>query len=103
IEPWAGWMRRIGRETGAVCKLSGLASEAAAGWTVEALRPFVEVLLEAFGPSRLMWGSDWPVVNEAGGYHTWIAASKALVGILPVADQALVFGGVAANFYGIEA
>ncbi|MGH6987757.1 MAG: amidohydrolase family protein [Caulobacteraceae bacterium] len=102
IEPWAKWMRRIGRETAAICKLSGLASEAGSRWTGEALRPYVEVLLEAFGPSRLAWGSDWPVVNEVGGYHEWIAAAEALVDGLSAADQALVFGGVAAGFYGIE-
>ena len=50
----------------------------AAGWTEETLKPYVEVLLEAFGPARLMWGSDWPVVNEAGGYAAWRAAAEAL-------------------------
>ena len=71
-------MRAIARDTGAVCKLSGLVTEAGAGWTTEQLKPFVDVLLEAFGPARLMWGSDWPVVNEAGGYATWRAAAEAL-------------------------
>lgn len=101
IEPWAAHMRAIARDSRAVCKLSGLATEAASGWTVETLRPYVDVLLEAFGPSRLMFGSDWPVLTENGDYLGWIAAAEALTKGLTDAEQADVFGGTAVRFYGL--
>ena len=101
IGGWAEQMRAIGRGSGAFCKLSGLPTEAKAGWEPADLEPYVEVLLDAFGPARLMWGSDWPVVNEAGGYAAWRAAAETLTAPLSDGDRALIFGGTAAAFYGI--
>jgi L-fuconolactonase len=103
LSTWAPSMRAIASDSGAVCKLSGLVTEAGEGWTADRLRPFFDVLIEAFGPTRLMWGSDWPVVNEAGGYSAWRTAAEALTSQLPDADRALIFGGTAAAFYGIAA
>jgi L-fuconolactonase len=103
LTDWAGAMRAIARDTGAVCKLSGLVTEAGAGWTADQLTPFVDGLLEAFGPARLMWGSDWPVVNEAGGYAAWRAAAAALTARLGAEDRGRIFGGTASAFYGIAA
>lgn len=103
LASWADAMRAIARDSGAFCKLSGLVTEASVDWTAEQLKPFVDVLVDAFGPARLMWGSDWPVVNEAGGYAAWRAAAEALTAQLSPADRARVFGGTAAAFYGIGA
>ena len=103
LEGWAAQMRAIAADTGAYCKLSGLVTEAGGKWTEEDLKPFVEVLLDAFGPARLMWGSDWPVVNEAGGYAAWHSAAWGLTeGASPV-ERDLIFGGAAQAFYGIAA
>jgi L-fuconolactonase len=96
-------MRAIGRGSEAFCKLSGLATEARPGWRASDLQAHVDVLLDAFGPARLMWGSDWPVVNEAGGYAAWRAAAETLTADLGADDRALIFGGTAAAFYGIGA
>lgn len=101
IAEWAGHMRVIARDSHAVCKLSGLATEAPPGWSVETLRPYVDVLLEAFGPSRLMFGSDWPVLTENGDYAGWLAAATSLTADLSEAERAEVFGATAARFYGI--
>ncbi len=60
------------------CKLSGLATEASAGWTPATLKPYVDHLLKNFGPERLMWGSDWPVLNLNGDYAVWFAAAQTL-------------------------
>jgi L-fuconolactonase len=98
FQPWADDMARIAGGTNWCCKLSGLATEAAPGWGVEDLAPYVGHLLACFGPERLMWGSDWPVVNLAGGYASWRAAAEALV---PAAARASVFGGTASRFYAI--
>ncbi|MGH6972951.1 MAG: amidohydrolase family protein, partial [Caulobacteraceae bacterium] len=102
----AGWkaaIRAIAKDTRAYCKLSGLVAEAGEAWRPDDLRPVADTLLEAFGPSRLMWGSDWPVVNERGGYGRWLAAAEALTEGLSPDDRDLVFGGAAAAFYGIAA
>ncbi|MBV9812910.1 MAG: amidohydrolase family protein [Acetobacteraceae bacterium] len=96
-EPWAADMARAARETGAFCKLSGLATEASPGWRPERLRRYTDHLLACFGPERLMWGSDWPVVEMGGGYKRWRDAAHALV---PAAAQQAVFGDTAARFYG---
>ena len=68
---------------GAWCKLSGLATEAPADWTLATLEPYVRHVLEVFGPERIIWGSDWPVVNLAGGYDRWYAAARELAGAHP--------------------
>ena len=70
----------------------------------ETLKPYVDVLLEAFGPARLMWGSDWPVVNEAGGYARLARGRRgADRGPARRPSATLIFGGTAAAFYGIAA
>ena len=100
---WVRDIRALARETPAFCKLSGLASEAGEDWTVEQLKPFVDVLLEAFGPDRLMWGSDWPVLNEVGSYTVWCRAVEKLLQSLSEAERQKVFGDTAAQFYGLAA
>jgi len=103
LSDWAAQMRAIGARTAAYCKLSGLVTEAGGRWTEEDLKPYVEVLLEAFGPARLMWGSDWPVVNEAGGYAAWHSAAAALTERCSQDERDLIFGGAAQAFYGVGA
>ncbi|MDF0602270.1 amidohydrolase family protein [Psychromarinibacter sp. C21-152] len=99
---WADGMARIAGETGAYCKLSGLVTEAAADWSVEALRPYADHVLEVFGPARVMWGSDWPVVRLRCEYGDWLAAAEALTEGLSADEKARVFGGTAAEFYRLE-
>jgi L-fuconolactonase len=103
LEHWAAAMRALAADTAACCKLSGLVTEARADWSPPDLRPYVEVLLAAFGPGRLMWGSDWPVVNEAGGYAAWRSTALALTEACSPGDRDLIFGGVAQRFYGLAA
>jgi L-fuconolactonase len=98
---WSAGMRRIAAETGAFCKLSGIVTEADANWAVVALKPYVEVVLEAFGPDRVMWGSDWPVCRLRCEYDTWLNAARALCDGLDTSAKAKVFGGTAARFYRI--
>jgi L-fuconolactonase len=91
----------VARQTNTCCKLSGLVTEAAASWRVDHLRRYVEHLVETFGPNRLMWGSDWPVVDLAGGYARWRAASLELLQGLTQSERNAVLGGTAAAFYGL--
>lgn len=101
IDLWAAYIRHIGRNSRAYCKLSGLASEAGPGWNAELLKPYVDVLLDAFGPSRLMWGSDWPVLNEVGDYAAWLDLAEGLTAQLTSLERDAIFGGTAASFYGL--
>ncbi len=100
-ERWAADMIRLARDTSACCKLSGLVTEASDDWKDAELRPYVELLLEEFGPRRLLWGSDWPVVELAGGYERWRAASLRLLADLDAAAQADILGNNARRFYAL--
>lgn len=89
---WASDMATLAQETSAFCKLSGLVTEAAENWTIEDLAPYVEHLLDTFGPRRLIWGSDWPVCQLGGGYQRWLSATDTLLGGVSEADRAAIFG-----------
>jgi L-fuconolactonase len=81
------------------CKLSGLVTEASPGVTLEELRPYLDHLYTVFGSARLMWGSDWPVVDLAMNYETWIALFDDWLADKSATDQALMRGGTAARVY----
>jgi L-fuconolactonase len=85
------------------CKLSGLATESAADWTIDDIRPYADHLLDCFGPDRLMWGSDWPVVELVGGYARWRRASLALLADLGEREHRAVPGDTAGRFCALEA
>jgi L-fuconolactonase len=100
FEPWAAHMAGLAHETSALCKLSGLVTEANPGWVLADLKPYVDHVVASFGPDRIMWGSDWPVVNLNGSYDSWQAVTMALIGAHPGARAML--GGTAQKFYRIE-
>jgi L-fuconolactonase len=100
FDQWARKMTIIARETTVLCKLSGLPSEAQKSWTVETLRPYAEHVIDVFGPSRVMWGSDWPVVELNGTYASWRNAAESYV--TDADERKEVFGGTAAKFYRIN-
>jgi len=96
FEPWAGRMSKIAADTGVFCKLSGIVTEAKPDWTYETIAPYARHVISAFGPDRVMWGSDWPVLEIAGTYDRWREAAERIVGDSG-ADQ--IFGGTAVAFY----
>ncbi len=100
-EPWAQAMRRLAEHPRVRCKVSGLVTEAGTGWTIDRLRRYVDFLAETFGPQRLMWGSDWPVVNLAGTYQSWYAATVALTAGWTAEDRGALLSGTARRFYGL--
>jgi L-fuconolactonase len=99
-EPWAGNMRAAAANPRARCKVSGLVTEAGPGWTIDQLRRYVDHLVECFGPQRLMWGSDWPVLNLTATYPAWFAAIVALTRDWAPDDRTALMGGTARRFYG---
>ena len=82
------------------CKLSGLVTEADyTRWTESQLRPYMETVLEAFGPRRLMFGSDWPVCLVACPYNRWKGIVSDFISTLSPAEQSCVMGDTAAEAY----
>ena len=98
---WLHDMARLAAEPRVECKLSGMVTEAGPEWTVEQLAPYARHVLEVFGPERVMWGSDWPVLRLASDYTAWMDASEALLAHLDPAQRDAVFGLNAMSFYGI--
>ncbi|NUT32291.1 MAG: amidohydrolase family protein [Hamadaea sp.] len=100
VRAWRSALENLAGCANVVAKLSGLVTEADwARWTGDDLRPYVETALDFFGSDRLMWGSDWPVAELAGGYDRWLSAARDLV---PAAAHEAVFGGTAARTYGLD-
>lgn len=102
FQPWANDIAAFSKRPQVMCKLSGLLTEAGPRATDTDLIPYVEHLLDCFGPARLMWGSDWPVLTTAGDYGGWLDQARRLVQRLGAAEQAQIFGRTAARFYGFQ-
>ncbi|MGW1007798.1 amidohydrolase family protein [Streptomyces sp. NPDC002520] len=102
LEPWAGRIRRLAALPNTVAKLSGLLTEAAPGAGVEDLRPYVDTALVAFGPHRLMFGSDWPVSTLAAGYQQVVDTTKDLLAGLSAGEQAAVLSRTATRIYALK-
>jgi L-fuconolactonase len=103
LSRWSADMTELGKCHNVVAKLSGLVTKDDwEQWTVDGLRPVVELAVEAFGPSRLMFGSDWPLVELAGGYRPWKNAYLDLTDQLAPAEQASVDKLNARRVYGIR-
>ncbi len=100
IEPWASRIRELAKRENVSCKVSGMVTEADWGdWTAETLRPYLDVVVEAFGPERLMAGSDWPVCRVACGYAQWFGVLKEYFAGFSEAECEAVFGGTAKRIY----
>ncbi|MEO8740706.1 MAG: amidohydrolase family protein [Casimicrobiaceae bacterium] len=102
-QPWAADIAAIASQSAAYCKLSGLVTEAGSGWTVDALRRYVDHVVECFGVERVIWGSDWPVLTLAASYAEWHVATESLLAALSAGERAAVRGGNARRFYGFDA
>ena len=98
-QPWADRLTAIATQTSAVCKLSGLLTEAAPGCKASAVRPWAEHVLETFGPERVLWGSDWPVLELNGGYGQWVALTRQVIAPLAATQQQAIMGGNARRIY----
>jgi L-fuconolactonase len=99
---WAELVRSLAAHENVTCKLSGLVTEADwKSWDVAALRPYFEVVLDAFGADRLMFGSDWPVCLLAASYDEWLSAARELVSELSPGEQAAIFSGTARRVYAL--
>jgi L-fuconolactonase len=102
IEPWAARMKQLGQRENVWCKVSGLVTEADwKAWTPEALKPYLDTAVDAFGLGRLIAGSDWPVCLVASGYSQWWDVLHHYFAPFSEAERAAVFGGNAIQVYGL--
>lgn len=103
LEPWRTNLSELALRANVFCKLSGMVTEANwTGWSQSDLRPYIDVVLDAFGPSRLMVGSDWPVCLLACTYQKWFEALGGFLKELSGAEQESIFGRVATRIYSLE-
>ena len=103
MEPWKELMLEMSRRENVICKLSGMATEANwAEWTSDQLRPYMEVALDAFGPNRLMFGSDWPVARLAVDYMPWVSLCREFSSPLSTDEREAIEGGNASRVYQLD-
>ena len=102
MDPWKEQMFEMARRENVTCKLSGLATEADwSKWTDGELSPYMEIALEAFGPRRLMFGSDWPVARLAVEYGCWVDLCRKFISGLSPDEQKAIEGGNAIRVYNL--
>jgi L-fuconolactonase len=100
MEPWKSQLLRLAKLPNVHCKVSGMLTEADhKAWRAEQFRPYLDTVFEAFGPARLMYGSDWPVCLFAGSYEQAYRLVDDYARGLTDAERAGLFGGNCARFY----
>jgi L-fuconolactonase len=100
LSPWRENIMELAKRDNVFCKLSGMVTEAdLRNWTYEQLVPYFEVVLEAFGAERLMFGSDWPVCLTAIQYDEWLQVVKRFIAGLSLSEQAGILGDNAVKIY----
>ena len=103
MQPWRDDLARLAELPQVHCKVSGLLTEAGDNTRLEDLLPYVQTLWASFGPARLLWGSDWPVLRLAGDFAGWLATTHALFAAVhppaAEAERAAVLGANAATLY----
>jgi L-fuconolactonase len=100
LEPWTENLRELALRRNVWCKVSGLATEADwKNWDIETLRPYLDVVVDAFGANRLMVGSDWPVCLVATQYGQWFDLLKTYFARFSESEQDAIFGGTATEVY----
>ena len=100
MDPWQRNIAELAKRENVYCKISGMVTEADwTAWSPQDLLPYLEVVLEVFGPRRLMVGSDWPVCLLATSYSGWFEVLNAFLAKLTVAEKERILGGTATEVY----
>ncbi|HXC96088.1 MAG TPA: amidohydrolase family protein [Edaphobacter sp.] len=103
IEPWRTNIRELSKRSNVACKLSGIVTEDSwSQWSLESIRPYLDVAVEAFQPDRLMAGSDWPVCLVASGYAEWWNALSSYFAGFTEVERAKIFGITAISTYDLK-
>jgi L-fuconolactonase len=102
FSPWRENMRELARRSNVYCKVSGMVTEADwHTWSDKVVSPYIEAVVEAFTPNRLMFGSDWPVMTLASSYGRWMATIQSAIAQLSVTEKERILGGTAVEAYGL--
>jgi L-fuconolactonase len=102
LDPWQANIRELAKRANVSCKLSGLVTEADLDcWTEAQLTPYLDTVLEAFGPERLMFGSDWPVCMLATSYQEWTQLIRLMIAPLSMDEQDAIMGITASKIYNL--
>jgi L-fuconolactonase len=102
ITPWKEDILKLAQNKNVWCKLSGMVTEADPGnWNPGVFRPYLDVVLKAFGPERLMTGSDWPVCLLSGGYKEVVSVVEDYISSMPVQVREKILGLNCKEFYGV--
>ncbi len=99
LHQWRHGMAALASHPAVCCKLSGLVTEAGADWEIATLQPVYDPILACFGPERMIWGSDWPVLTLRASYGRWVETVEALLAPLDKAAKAAIMGGTAHRVY----
>lgn len=99
LSRWSAMMAHVAAQTDIACKFSGLLTELGPGGISSDAAPYMQVLIDHFGAGRLMWGSDWPVLNLASTYQDWFVLAAEFVRAAMPSAEAAIFGGNAERFY----
>lgn len=100
LEPWATQIRELAALPNVLCKISGVVTEADHdGWIVDDIRPFVQHALDAFGPDRVAYGSDWPVATLVSTYRRWVDTVDEITSGWSDADRRKLWFENANRFY----
>lgn len=100
LDPWRQHVRELAEMDNVYCKLSGMTTAAdSASWTIDMLRPYADAVIDAFGFSRLMFGSDWPVSTQAVDYQRWVTTVLDLVSGASSGELDALLRGTATRFY----
>lgn len=102
IDLWATQLRELARRPHVTCKLSGMVTEAGPAWTPAQLKPYFDVVLEAFTPARLMIGTDWPVCTLGITYSDWWQQVEAWIAPLTLSERDQILGQTAARIYHLK-
>jgi L-fuconolactonase len=100
---WADRIRELARRENVTCKVSGVVTEVRdPQWSIDLIRPYWETVLDAFGPARLMFGTDWPVCLLRLSYEQWVSTVSDLIHDLSADEQDSIMGGTAVRVYGLS-
>jgi L-fuconolactonase len=103
LAPWQADLRQLAELPNVSCKISGMVTEADhAAWQPSDLEPFIEVVLDAFGEDRVLFGSDWPVALLASSYHRWYETLESLTSSLPASARRKLWAENARRIYHIN-
>jgi L-fuconolactonase len=103
LEPWRTRLQELSKRSNVCCKISGMVTEDSwTQWSIESLRPYLDTVVSAFGPDRLMAGSDWPVCLVATGYAQWWQVIRNYCADFSDDERANIFGATAIKIYNLK-